>query len=250
VPTDPRKRQKQLQRKAAKRKAKHQDLTRQKSAGLPERLAAAAQFPVLHCWVTDDLWNQGLGYVCLSRQPPNGHVAFAVFLVDRYCLGVKDAIVEVVPRATYDRRIMGELLSRFQAKNMAPAAARKVVVGAVEYARTLGFQPHPDYARGHPIFGDIDPAQSAEQFEYGKDGKPFFIAGPHDGPARCRQILNTLIQSCGVGGFDYLLPLAEPGALPEALAQQNPRVIGPDETGAIQEWDLDSFEHPADGSEP
>jgi hypothetical protein len=250
VPTDPRKCQKQKERKAAKRKAKHHELTRQKSAGLPERLAAAAQYPILHCWVTDDLWEQGLGYVCLSRQLPNGHVAFAVFLVDRYCLGVKDAMMEIVPRATYDRRIMGDMLSRFSAKNMAPAAARKLVEGAVEYARTLGLQPHPDYARARPIFGDIDPAESTEQFEYGKDGKPFFVAGPHDGPARCRQILNALVQSCGVDGFHYMIPFTEPEALPEALAEQNTRIIGPDEKGTVREWDLDSFEPPAGGPEP
>jgi hypothetical protein len=249
VPPDPRKRQKQQQRKAAKRKAKHQQLTRQKSAGLAERLDAAAQYPILHCWVSDDVWNEGMGYVLLSRQLPSGHIAFGLFLVDRYCLGVKNAMAEIVPRATYDRRIVQEMFAKFAAKSMAPAAARKLVEGSVEYARALGFHPHPDYARARPLFGDIDPAESAEQFEYGKDGKPLFIAGPHDGPARCRQILNTLIQSCGVDGFHYLLPLAEPGALPEALAEQNPRVIGPDETGAIQEWDLDSFEPPAAGEQ-
>jgi hypothetical protein len=156
-------------------------------------------------------------------------------------------MAEVVPRSTYEDRIVRQLFGKFKAKDMPPAAARKLVEGAVEYARALGLPPHPDYARARPIFGDIDPAESTQQFEYGKDGKPFFFAGPHDGPARCRQILNTLIQACGVDGFDYLLPLAEPGMLPEALAERNPRVLGPDEKGAIREWDLDSFQHPAEG---
>src|SRR5216683_2416038 len=98
MPTDPRKRQKKQERRAAKRKAKHHELVRHKHAGLPERLTAAIRYPVLHSCATMDLWDQGLGWVCLSRALPSGQVGFAVFLVDRYCLGVKNAMADVTDR--------------------------------------------------------------------------------------------------------------------------------------------------------
>src|SRR5437016_3658326 len=111
MPTDPRKRQKKQERRTAQRKAKQHQLARAKHAGLPERLTAAADCPILHSWVTTDLRSEGLGWVCLSRVLPNGFVAFAVFLVDRYCLGVKNAMAEITSRFDYDSRIVRKMRS-------------------------------------------------------------------------------------------------------------------------------------------
>jgi hypothetical protein len=229
MPTDPRKRQKKQERKAAKRKSKHQELVRAQHTGLAERMAASVKYPVLHSWVTDDLWTQGMGYVCLSRSLPNGSVAFAVFLVDRYCLGVKNVIVDIAGRFTYDSQ-MRKMRSNFAAKEVSPACARKIVEKAVEYARGLGFHPHPDYQKGKMIFGDIDAGECKEEFEFGKDGQPLFIAGPRDTPERCRQILRTLDQSCGPGGFHYLIPFADPDAMPlDILGREDANLIGPED---------------------
>jgi hypothetical protein len=230
--TDPKKRQKKLERLAAKRKAKQQHLIQEKSAGLPERLAAAASHPVLHTWATMDLWDQGLGWVCLSRQLPNGSVAFAVFLVDRYCLGVKDVLTGISHRSEYDSQIVRKVRSEFAVEELAPEAVRKLIESAVEYARRLGLSPHRDFQRARLLFGTIDAAECMQEFEFGKNGKPLFVAGPHDTPARCRQILSMLESSCGPDGFHYILPVG--GAtefLPESLRQGGARLIGKDEGG-------------------
>ena len=46
------------------------------------------------------------------------------------------------------------------------------------------------------------------QFEFGKDGKPYFVGGPHDTPERCALIVRTLEENCGRDRYDYLLPVA------------------------------------------
>ena len=208
---DPRKRQKKQERKAAKRKEKRHELVRQQSVGLAERLTGAARYPVLHCWVSDLLAEQGMGTVLLSRELHGGRVAVAVFLVDRYCLGVKDAYAETLGRSAYESKYVRELRARQPLHDVPPAEARKLVTEAVAYARDLGFPPHADYARAAPLFGDVNPADSSAEFEFGKDGKPFFIAGPHDTPARCSRILATLNASCGPDGFHFLMPMGGPG---------------------------------------
>ncbi len=243
MPRDPKKRQKQQERRAAKRKAKQHQLAREQHAGLPERLARAAGYPLLHCWATEDLWTQGLGWVCLSRSLPNGFVAFTVFLVDRYCLGVKNVLLNILPGSEYDRQIARKMRASFVTKPMQPAAARKFIEGAVEYARGLGFAPHPDYAKAQLLFGDIDAGASQEEFEYGKDCQPFFIAGPNDSLERCRRILQTLERTCGPGRFHYTVPISgDADVLPESLRQAEPRVIGPDESGTIREYTLEAYE--------
>jgi hypothetical protein len=52
----------------------------------------------------------------------------------------------------------------------------------------------------------------SEEFVYGQDGKPYFVAGPYDSPWRCRQIIRTLTDRCGPDGFHYLMPLGATGA--------------------------------------
>ncbi|MFQ5825644.1 MAG: hypothetical protein ACE5JB_16520, partial [bacterium] len=78
--------------------------------------------------------------------------------------------------------------------------------GAVAYAKDLGFSPHPDYRIANKILGDIDPDVCPMSFEFGKDGKPFFIAGPYDTPKKCKMIMDTLTKRCGQDGFHYMVP--------------------------------------------
>lgn len=51
--------------------------------------------------------------------------------------------------------------------------AQQVVLGAVEYARGLGFSPHADYA-GH--LGEWD---GRCDITFGRKGKPTFVQGPY-----------------------------------------------------------------------
>jgi hypothetical protein len=155
-----------------------------------------------------------MGSVLLSRQLPDGRVAVAVFLLDVYCLGVKDAIAQILHRSTYESEFVRKTRSQFTVRPMSPAAVRKLVEGAVAYAADLGIAPHPDYHKAKLLFGDIDPAECAEEFTYGKDGKPFFVAGPHDTPERCQQIMSTLTHRLGQDGFTFLIPLAGSGMTP------------------------------------
>src|SRR5262245_29162530 len=103
-------RQQKLERRAAKRKEKHKLAARQQSAGIMDTLAACDKYPVLHCWITSTARTQGLGWAVLSRSLPNGTVAAAIFLIDRYCLGVKDAMVNITHRVTYDEQVVRKMI--------------------------------------------------------------------------------------------------------------------------------------------
>ncbi len=43
------------------------------------------------CYLTDDLTDMKEGYVVVTRRHTGGRVSLAMFLVDVYCLGVKDS---------------------------------------------------------------------------------------------------------------------------------------------------------------
>ena len=86
---DPRKRQKKLQRRKAKQK------TKQKNTALrsTSRLALAEKAPLLHCCAAECIWELGIGNVLISRTRGT-EVAFGMFLLDMYCLGVKNAFFQ------------------------------------------------------------------------------------------------------------------------------------------------------------
>jgi hypothetical protein len=211
---DPKKRQKKLERRAANRKQRQKTLVKQKHRGLRERIAAAVTAPVLHSRLSETVW-EGLGYALLSRQLPNGHVAFAMFLVDLSCLGVKNAFGDVVTRAEYDR-MLRDIEGQYELIDMSPPDVRNLVEGAVQYAGDVGLDPHPAYARLASIFGDIDPSEAKGDFRFGgPDGKPHFLAGPNDGPERCYRILSILEYHCGQGGFHFTVPFLH--GVPESL---------------------------------
>ncbi len=222
------KRQKRLERQKAKRKERQKTLVKQKHRGLAERLAATASAPILDCLFPEGTWDTGMGQVLISRELPNGQVAFAMFLVDIYCLGVKDAFGDILPRGTYKEKLLDRLDEQYEMVGIAPAAARKLVEGAVEYAGRLGLHPHSDYFRVNSIFGDIDADECEEEFEYGHDGKPLFIAGPHDTPERCYRILSVLENACGRDEFHYTVPFVD--GMPDSL-REGARMIATDEDG-------------------
>jgi hypothetical protein len=203
---DARKRQKKVERRHAKQKAKRRVLGRRAASGLAARIEKAASAPILHCGSTDALWNVGMGNVLLSRQLAYGRVAFGAFLVDACCLGVKNAWSSVMPRSEYEESVYGSILETFPFVETTPEFARTVVEGAVDYARDLGFEPHPDYRAARMIFGQIDPEACSEEFRYGRNGKPFFVAGPDDSPFRCESVIAQLAHYCGPDGFDYFVP--------------------------------------------
>ncbi len=236
MPQDPRKRQKKLEQKKAKRKAAKKDESRVKSAGLVGQLKDAAQHPLHECWMADTTFEQGMGGVMVSRKTPDGYIAFGVFLLDVYCLGVKDAHCGVVAPYEYSQKFAKHKLPYIPVP-IEPAAARKIVESAVAFARSLGFSPHADYNKAKFIFGNINPDDCPDEFEFGQDGKPHFISGPYDGPSRCKQILNTLERTCGHGNYYFTLGGDEETILAHQETLQN---LGNEEYEGGSEGDPES----------
>lgn len=216
MPGNERKRQQKLVRKAAKRKQHVQaiksSLVRPISELSPStQMRRSVDAPIYECLVPEELFDKGIGSVVFSRELPNGDIAAVVFLLDTFCLGVKNTMVKVVPEDEY--RLLLEHISQHETlTSIDPACARKLVEDAEAYAADLGFRPHPDYLVGRIIFGEVDPQSCPMSFKFGKDGKPCYISGPYDTLEKSRRIIDTLTRRCGPGGFEGTLALGEPEA--------------------------------------
>ena len=168
----------------------------------------AQSWHLLGAWISEGYQDAGIANVSIARKGPFDQVAFAIFLVDLYCLGVKDVVIDLGPEWKWNQRLQYLKECRDPAVKFSPEAARKLIEGAVEFARSVGIDPHRDYASARPIFGTIDASQCLTDFVFGKDGKPHFVAGPYDGPERVNKIMTTLMKNVGEGNFHFMLPMS------------------------------------------
>ena len=168
------------------------------------QIALATKAPIHESLVPAKLFEVGLGNLVFSRSLPDGRVALGAFLLDVFCLGVKNAFFTIVTRKQYAERLSHWSLAE-SLKPMQAACFRKLVEGGVAYARELGFSPHADYAAARLIFGDVQATDCPTRFEYGHDGKPFYISGPHETAAQVEAIVEHLHRRLGPGNFDFLV---------------------------------------------
>jgi hypothetical protein len=214
--TDSRKRQKQLAKKKAKRKSVVE--TKKKAAGalggalsLARQMLVTQNAPVHECLVPESLSVQGMANVIFSRKLGGGEFAVSCFLLDTYCLGVKNAFFTIIDESQY-AQLKAQTADSNDSKleNVHPACLRKLVEGAEAYAKSIGFNPHINYKLAKQIFADIDASVCPVRYEYGRNGRPCYFPGPYDDQAKIRKIEATLKRNCGEGNYDVIIRIKEP----------------------------------------
>jgi hypothetical protein len=149
-------------------------------------------------------WRErGNADLCFIRIRDDNTAELGFFLLDLWCLGVKDAFhIERSPAEL--KEIIDERYPPEDREALHPACARKLVEGAVDYAQALGFSPHRDFRKARRVFGSIKADDCPETFTFGRDGKPFFVAGPSDDARRIDLVINVLKARLGPDGFHCL----------------------------------------------
>lgn len=194
---------KQIARALGVPRAKVTALVRGVSADRPSRTAPEPR-PLIGCWITRQWSNgltiqdrpadwiddeelpplahgAGLASVAVVREHDDTDVNVCGYLVDTYCLGVKNAVTPTM----VNRRHLSDFLADFYAaypSEPLPAPlelAQDLVFGAIEYARGLGFDPHPDFRQAAAHLGTWQPPS---RITFGHHGKPDFQQGPYDAP--------------------------------------------------------------------
>ena len=185
-------RRKQLEKKKKKRDGKRHEMTVKRNMGLAEKVLQRSKAPVMECLMTDSLINSGLGYVVIARRCSAGEILISNFLVDRYCLGVKNCFATFISPSKYTEMVEGMKDRGLGPRRIDATSARRLVEDAVEFAASFDFKPHSDYRSAKCIFGDIDASAGQQLVEMGKDGKPFYISGPFESESDSFEILNKI----------------------------------------------------------
>lgn len=151
---------------------------------------------------TGDEGTAGLVGLLMARRHRFDQVQVSGYLVDVYCLGVKNAFGPEVMDEFELRRFQPEFFSAFLGWQPADLElARQLVFGAVDYARALGFEPHGDFAKAAALLGSWT---GPSAIGFGQNGRPSYVSGPYDDP---RRIIRTLERSVGTHQFDFSVGL-------------------------------------------
>lgn len=204
--------QKRLAKQKAKREASRRQVARRNSPDPTIRLKSADGWPIVASLVPENLWTMGLGNLVIAREAPDGQLACAVFLVDVYCLGVKNAAWRILGRSQF-HALCKDFDAHGRLVEVTPEHFAKLVYCAVDYGQSLGFPPHRDFRHAQRLLAGIDPSQCPVLFEFGQEGHPLYIRGPAETIDEAR-IIAERVQTLG---GDYAVPLRRSEA-PTGLA--------------------------------
>jgi hypothetical protein len=169
-------------------------------------LQHARDYPISGCWVQEGWKETGLTPVVVARRQAPDKVLFCVCLVDTLCLGVKDAFANGdFPQKKFEKEL--QRICGGAPEECSPELAHEIVYGAIEFAARFGFQPHPDFTRqmADLVLDPPGTSRLRNKVEFGRKGKPLYVAGPNDDERKINQTLNTLERTAGKGKFDYIV---------------------------------------------
>jgi hypothetical protein len=203
------------QRRALKEARRRKILAKQRGqegskarAEAVDRVRRWARAPIHSCLIQRGLFERGLGMVVLARKIGMGELATAVFLVDVFCLGIKDAMIHCIGRQEFAEFIDSVGLAAPLAR-VEPSYARKLLREVSGYAASLGFRPHRDFTEAETLFGEVDTGDCDTVFRFGRDGKPCYIPGPNQSQGEICKTVQQLRSRLGDGGFTYIVPADE-----------------------------------------
>ncbi len=170
-----------------------------------QRVRNARNYPVHECLINQSWQNKGLVTILLSRKQPDYNIVFGVYLVDIFCLGLKNTYCNAdFSSSEYERNVKGKIAQQEFLVDCPISLAHQIIYGAIDYASKLGFKPQKDFKLSRYLLERRDRFGEHTSIEFGKDGKPFYMAGPDDNG---QLILKKLQTYAGEGNFHYMVEI-------------------------------------------
>jgi hypothetical protein len=170
----------------------------------------ARNLEIFECLINPDWKERGIADVVVARKHTNGNITAAIYLVDLFCLGVKDTMylfneIEAVYR---------EKLQPVEDVNpfikIEYILAHNIIYAAIEFAGDYGFVPHKDFnsVTKYLLEEDTDDVELID-IECGQDGKPSYFQGLDDTKATVARIIKQLERTAGRGNFNFTVDYDE-----------------------------------------
>ncbi|TLX73229.1 hypothetical protein E9993_15675 [Labilibacter sediminis] len=184
---------------------KHQNKQSSNKPLSPEKYikTQARKLPIYECIINSSWKESMMCSILVSRKHKNGNVTGGVFLVDLYCLGVKEAdcIFNNLPEEYEDFK--KEYFPEESFEKIDYTLAHNIIFAGLEFADDYGFKGNKEfYQRAQYILEEDNDDIELMEIECGSDNKPVIIAGA-DNKEEAQRAYNHLMSTVGPDGFFY-----------------------------------------------
>ena len=185
---DARKKQKQR----LKREQKRLQAKRARAVTPFDRIARSGG--QLECYVNANWREMGMANIQVLGRAPDGRLAYAAFLVDIWCVGLKDTFGKrEFARPDFDD-ILDRMEEELEVAKLSPAEAKRLVAGGMRFARQNGFKLPPHFERWVAIFGGLGDVATADLRGFGVEGGRLRYVGT-------KAFLQRRLAACSVDDF-------------------------------------------------
>jgi len=160
-------------------------------SSVPNQLQKARSYPIGACYITESWQEKGIGNIIITREKPNGMYGVGVYLIDLFCLGLKNTfyLPDSSP-AEIESKLLKHENEHFV--RIHEDKAHSIIYGGIDSAAKIGFFPHRDFKQTKYVLKSREEIDFDDSIEFGKDGKPFYISGPYENDQDVMKITQVL----------------------------------------------------------
>lgn len=162
----------------------------------------ARTLPIFECMINSDWKASGIAEIIIAHSHVNGNITLGLYLVDTYCLGLKDSFFRFNISIEEYNDLKAEFFSDMEAEKCDYMLAHNIIFGAIEFAEEFGFHPCKDFLKTtvNVLEKDDDHIELID-IEFGLNGKPCIFIGPNDNYANA---IARLEKTAGLGNFEII----------------------------------------------
>ena len=152
------------------------------------------------CYVSNDIEAMGEGHVIVTRKHTGGKISMAVYLVDIWCVGVKDSFY----RLRLEDYEFDDLIGTYRIglRECSYDEAHNWVYGAIAFAEEAGIKPDKSFNITQYMLEEDDENIPLIEYEYGKGGKHTLVTRSR---LEASRYLPLLEKNLGNGNFDFIV---------------------------------------------
>ncbi len=185
---------------------KKKNVTKQGTAPIsPEKYIRqrARLLPIYKCYMPQEVSHRGMSEVIVARLRPNGNILFGCYLLDTYCLGVKNVMYHHDYAPEEFDQFVEKVFANFDGYIECPYEdAHNLIYSALEFADEAGIDPHPDFTNVAEYILEEDTDDiPLKEYPMGHDGKYLLIEGPSHIERRYVKMLSERLGD----RFEYIL---------------------------------------------
>lgn len=160
----------------------------------------ARHLPLGKSYISTEWKDQGLITIVVTRNHVNGHFTCGIFLVDLYCVGVKETLFLFNEYERY-RETLRVLNEEEGIEECSYTLAHNIIYGSIAYAEELGFKPAQEFDTTQYLLEEDDDRIELMDIEFGLSGKPAVFLTNEKHPDK---IIATLEKSVGPEGYTLI----------------------------------------------